>query len=413
MEKCDYLVIGAGIIGVNVAIELASRACNSNKKIIVIDKEGKEAQHASGRNSGVLHAGFYYTGYSLKSKFTRDGNMAMTKYCEENNLPIRKCGKLVVAQSSDEISILDELLDRAKVNGVSLEKITEKEAKKIEPKVKTTQYALFSPTTSTVDPKLVMKSMVRDAIKKGVLFKFNTTYCRYKNGHVKTKDGLIKAGYIVNTSGLYADKIANDFGFSKDYYLLPFKGIYLKYNYSQNYLSTNIYPVPKLENPFLGVHYTATVDGKAKIGPTAIPAFWREQYKGLKNFNTVEFFEILIQQLHLIGSSKFDFKKLAIEEMLKYYKPNIVNQAVKLCSGFDKKKFNEWSTPGIRAQLVNSRKRKLEMDFIIEGDGKSIHILNAVSPAFTCSITFSQYIVDRIESLISKKNHDNLIVLKE
>ena len=158
MTRCDYLIIGAGIIGVNIAKELSTRY--PNKTIIVTDKEGKEGEHASGRNSGVLHAGFYYTSDSLKAKFTRDGNAAMTSYCEENNLPIRKCGKLVVAQSDSELQVLDELLHRAKMNGVSLEKITEEEARKIEPRVKTIKYALFSPTTSTVDPKLIINSMV-------------------------------------------------------------------------------------------------------------------------------------------------------------------------------------------------------------------------------------------------------------
>jgi (S)-2-hydroxyglutarate dehydrogenase len=397
MDKCDYLIIGAGIIGVNIARELLRR--HPNKTIIVIDKENKEAQHASGRNSGVLHAGFYYTADSLKAKFTREGNTAMTTYCEDNNLPIKKCGKLVVAQSNEEIEVLDELLNRAKKNGVSLEKITEKEAKQIEPKVKTTKFALFSPTTSTVDPKLVVRSMVKDAVESGIIFKFNTSYLRKNESHVETSDKSINAKYVVNASGLYADKIASDYGFSKDYYMLPFKGIYLKSNHPSGYISTNIYPVPKLENPFLGVHHTITIDGTIKIGPTAIPAFWREQYKGLENFNSSEFFEILNQQLGLAVTSKFGFKKLAIEEMLKYYKPNIVKKAAKLCNGFDKHSFSGWSTPGIRAQLVNAREKKLEMDFVIEGNDKSIHILNAVSPAFTCSIPFSKYVVDRIEIL--------------
>jgi L-2-hydroxyglutarate oxidase LhgO len=400
MDRCDYLIIGAGVIGISIAIELSKR--HSDKTIIIIDKEGKEAKHASGRNSGVLHAGFYYTEDSLKAKFTREGNAAMTTYCENNNLPIRKCGKLVVAQSNEEITVLDELLNRAKKNGVSLEKITEKEAKQIEPKVKTTKYALFSPTTSTVDPRLVVKSMAKDAIENGVIFKFNSAYLKKKKSYIETSSQSIKAEYVINASGLYADKIAKDYGFSKDHYLLPFKGIYLKSDHPSGYISTNIYPVPQLENPFLGVHYTITVDGGIKIGPTAIPAFWREQYKGVENFNMLEFFEILRQQLGLAVTSKFGFKKLAMEEMLKYYKPNMVKKATKLCDGFDKKSFSNWSTPGIRAQLVNAREKKLEMDFVIEGDDKSMHILNAVSPAFTCSIPFSKYVVDRIESLTNK-----------
>ena len=393
MEKCDFLVIGAGIIGVNIAIELSIRY--PNKKIIVIDKENKAAAHASGRNSGVLHAGFYYTGDSLKAKFTRDGNISMTTYCENNNIPIRKCGKLVVAQNNDEIKILDKLLSRARKNNVILKKITEQEAREIEPKVKTTKYALFSPLTSTVDPGHVVENMVYKAIKNGVEFKFNTLYIENHDTFVETNVETIKAEYVVNSSGLYADKIANNYGFSKDFYLLPFKGVYLKSNKPVDYISTNIYPVPKLENPFLGVHYTITVDGGIKIGPTAIPAFWREQYSGFENFNINEFREIFVQQLGLIYSSKFDFKKLAFDEVLKYYKSNMVKCA--------NNSLSDWSTPGIRAQLVNRHTKKLEMDFVIEGDDRSIHILNAVSPAFTCSIPFSRYVVDCIEKLTNIK----------
>jgi (S)-2-hydroxyglutarate dehydrogenase len=398
--KCDYLVIGAGVIGTNIARELSTRY--PKKTIIVIDKEENGVKHASGRNSGVLHAGFYYTSDSLKAKFTRDGNIAMTHFCEENNLPIKRCGKLVVAQSEEELPILDELLNRANNNNVPLEKITEDEMRQIEPKAKTVKFALFSPTTSTVDPKLVVESMINDAVQKGVLFKFCTAYLGFKNGLIVTSRGTIKAGFIINASGLYADKVAKDFGFSKNYYLLPFKGIYLKSDKSKDYISTNIYPVPKLENPFLGVHYTLTADGETKIGPTAIPVFWREQYRGLDNFNAMEFFQILTRQLDLLSSSKFEFKKLAIEETLKYYKPNMVKNAIKLCSGFNERDFRVWSTPGIRAQLVNFKEKKLEMDFVVEGDGGSIHVLNAVSPAFTCSIPFSKYVVDKIEDFVNK-----------
>ena len=399
MISCDFLIIGSGIIGVNVANELASRY--PNKSIVVIDKEKNEAMHASGRNSGVLHAGFYYTSDSLKAKFTRDGNIAMTRYCKENNLPVRNCGKLVVAQNEKEIKVLDELLIRAKKNRVALEKITEKEAKEIEPKVKTNKFALFSPNTSSVDPKLIMKSMVRNAKSRGVVFKFNTSYLKKNNNLISTSKGSFIAKYIVNCAGLYADKIAKDFNFSKKYYLLPFKGVYLKSNEKDISISTNIYPVPKLENPFLGVHFTVTVDGMVKIGPTAIPALWREQYEGMQNFNSSELFEILKQQISLALSSNFDFKRLAIEEIAKYYKPIMANQASRLCSGYSKSSFIESSAPGIRAQLVDADKKKLEMDFVIEGDGKSMHVLNAVSPAFTCSIPFSKYIVDKIEKFIN------------
>jgi len=400
MQTCDFLVIGSGVIGVNIAKTLLERFPLS--KIILIDKELSGVQHASGRNSGVLHAGFYYTSDSLKAKFTLEGNRALTEYCENNKLPIRKCGKLVVAQSESDIPVLDKLLERGRKNHVNLEKITDDEARRIEPKVRTIGYALYSPETSSVDPISVVKRMTRDAQDAGIIFKFGVSYIGHNSNLIKTSKGVIDAKYVVNSAGLYADKIAQDFGFSKDYYLLPFKGLYLYSNRPKGYISTHIYPVPKLDNPFLGVHYTVSENGSIKVGPTAIPAFWREQYNKLDNFNLNEFGETMLHQANLFVKSDFNFKKLAFEEILKYYKPLMIRQSSFLCKGFGPKAFSGWGRSGIRAQLVNKKSKKLEMDFVLEGDKNSIHVLNAVSPAFTCSIPFAKFVVNKIETLINK-----------
>ena len=154
---CDFLIIGGGIIGISLARELKKRYPDS--KVILIEKENDFGLHASGRNSGVLHAGFYYTANSFKANFTRTGNQQLTKYCESKNIPINKCGKLVVAKNESELLLLDELISRAKANKVPLNSISEKEAKTIEPRVKTFERALFSPTTSSVNPKKVVQAM--------------------------------------------------------------------------------------------------------------------------------------------------------------------------------------------------------------------------------------------------------------
>src|SRR3989344_802671 len=159
--KVDTLIIGAGVIGITIAIELKKRF--PDQTIVIIEKESVAGFHASGRNSGVLHAGFYYTADSLKARFCRDGNRAMTTYCEERGLRINKCGKLVVARNADDLPGLDELLRRGQANGVELHAISRKEAEEIEPRVKTCERALFSPTTSSVDPREVMAALVRDA----------------------------------------------------------------------------------------------------------------------------------------------------------------------------------------------------------------------------------------------------------
>lgn len=396
--KTDFLVIGGGVIGLNIARDLRRRYGDS--RVTLIEKESDCGLHASGRNSGVLHAGFYYAPKSLKAAFTRNGNQELTAYCEAKDLPINRCGKLVVAKDRGDHPALDELLRRGHANGIAIENISEDEAKAIEPRVKTCERALFSPTTATVDPRRVLEAMKADAIREGVTIDCAVQYLGRRGTSIETTAGVYHTGYVVNAAGLYADRIARDFGFSERYRILPFKGLYLYSNQQPGALRTNIYPVPDLGNPFLGVHFTVTVDGHAKIGPTAIPALWREQYQGYGGFKLGEFAEILIRTCGLIALSAFDFKRLAIRELAKYSRARLVAQAGALLEGVQLDHFSKWGAPGIRAQLLDLKQRTLEMDFVLEGDRESMHVLNAVSPAFTCSLPFSRYVGERIDSFL-------------
>jgi len=398
MISTDFLVIGGGVIGLNVARSL--KRVFPDTRIIVIEKEASCGLHASGRNSGVLHAGFYYSPDSLKAKFTRDGNAQLTAYCREKGIPLNRCGKLVVAKDAADLPALDELLKRGKTNGIKLEELGEQEAKKIEPRAKTYQRALFSPTTSTVDPNAVLKAMVADAVTEGVQIKSGVAFVRKTGRTVQTTECQYEAGYVVNAAGLYADQIARQFGFSERYRILPFKGLYLYSDEPPGALRTNIYPVPDLRNPFLGVHFTVTNEGKAKIGPTAIPALWREQYGGVSRFSLAEFIEIAGRGLSLLGNAGFEFRRLAIEEVKKYSRRRMVRLAGELVEGVRLEHYSKWGKPGIRAQLLDIKKRRLEMDFVLEGNDRSMHVLNAVSPGFTCSLPFSQYVCDRIQQAV-------------
>ena len=289
--SADFLVVGGGIVGLSISRELKRRF--SDSKVLLLEKEIDVGLHASGRNSGVLHAGFYYTADSLKAKFTRQGNQALTQYCELKHIPINRCGKLVVAKDVSDLPSLAELAKRGKANGVPLQEIDETEARRIEPRVRTFQRALYSPSTSKVDPVMVVQAMKRDATAEGIEIRASVAYLGKTKDGVETSAGRIPTGYMVNAAGLYADRVARDFGFSEKYRVLPFKGLYLYSDEPAGSVRTNIYPVPDLRNPFLGVHFTLTADGHVKIGPTAIPALWREQYRLLDNFKPDEFFEIV------------------------------------------------------------------------------------------------------------------------
>lgn len=398
MQTCDFLVIGGGVIGLSIARELRRR--RTDARVLLIEKEPSCGAHASGRNSGVLHAGFYYSPDSLKAKFTRLGNERLTSYCEEKRIPLNKCGKLVVAKDAADLPSLDELFRRGQINGIELQALTEEEAKSIEPRVKTYQRALFSPRTSTVSPLQVVNAMQQDALHEGIQVQCGTAYRRRDGGKVRTNQDSIEAGYVINAAGLYADKIAMDYGFSEKYRILPFKGLYLYSDEPPGAIRTNIYPVPDLRNPFLGVHFTITADGKTKIGPTAIPALWRENYEGLGNVNFREFVEVASRGLGLLTGAGFDFRRLAMEEIAKYSRSKMVSLASVLAEGVAEHNYQTWGRPGIRAQLLDITKKKLEMDFVLEGDNRSMHVLNAVSPAFTCSLPFASYVCDHIDKAI-------------
>ncbi|MCB9758130.1 MAG: L-2-hydroxyglutarate oxidase [Candidatus Omnitrophica bacterium] len=393
MQKSyDYLIIGAGIIGLSIARALKIKSPNAH--ILILDKEDDCAGHASGRNSGVLHAGFYYTADSFKARFTVEGNCRMKDYCRAKNIAINECGKLVVAQNDAELQQLYELERRGQRNGSNVRIISQEQASELEPNVKTFQKALYSPDTASVDPKAVCASLKEDLKNLSVDFSFNTRYIRHQKNTITTTQGDFTAKKIINCGGLYADKIAQDFGFGQQYTMMPFKGLYLKYTKNTTDIKMNIYPVPNLKNPFLGVHYTKTVTGDIKIGPTAIPAFWRENYQGLSKFDFSECATTLIYQSRLFLTNSFKFRELAFEEMRKYNKTYFVSLAIAMVQHIDPKGFTIWTKPGIRAQLLDKTNLSLVQDFVIEADKNSVHILNAVSPAFTCAFPFADFIVE-------------------
>jgi len=393
MHKYDFIIIGSGIIGLTMAHALKER--KPNARILIMDKESGEAHHASGRNSGVLHSGFYYTADSLKARFTVEGNRAMKAYVNEKGLSINQCGKLVVTKNESELGQLDELFRRGKRNGSRVLMVDEPQTFDIDPNVKTFKRALYSPDTASIDPKEVCAALKDDLEKLGVEFSYNTKYLGHSIDIIQTSQGDFQAGKVINCSGLYADKVAQDFGFGKKYTMIPFKGLYLKYTKNKTDINVNIYPVPNLKNPFLGVHFTRTVSGDIKIGPTAIPAFWRENYASMERFSFNEMVEVMFNESKLYMTNAFNFRSLAHEEMQKYNKDYFISLAVSMVKYIDPKGFTDWTKPGIRAQLLDKKTLSLVQDFVVEGDNKSVHVLNAVSPAFTCSFPFTKYVVDK------------------
>jgi (S)-2-hydroxyglutarate dehydrogenase len=409
MRAADVVVVGGGVVG--LAIAAAVRRRWTDARVTLLEKEHDVGLHASTRNSGVLHAGFYYAADSLKARLTRQGRDRLAAFCDEHGIPVRRCGKLVVTRNHGELATLEELARRGAANGVPVELVSEDDARRIEPRARTHRQALFSPTTASVEPAAVVAALAREAVNARVRMRTGVRLIGVRSAGapgagrspsgvtLRTSAGDLPAGFVINAAGLYADRIAHAFGFGRRYRILPFRGVYL-YADDSVALATHVYPVPDLRNPFLGVHFTVTAGGRTKIGPTAMPALWREHYGGVARFSAREMAEVVALEVGLIARNDFGFRALAAEELPKYFRARLVRRAAELVPGIRPGQFREWGRPGIRAQLLDTETRRLEMDFRFEGDERSFHVLNAVSPAFTCCLSFAEFALDRAAELM-------------
>jgi len=392
MYSANTVICGAGILGLTIARELVKSGHND---IIIFDKEEGLGYHASGRNSGVLHAGIYYDPGTLKAKMCLKGNQRMQAYCEEHGLPLFKSGKVIVARDESELATLDELEKRAIANGGTVEMIDETRLAEIEPNAKTVERALYSPLTAVVDPKSILKKMREELESSGkIRFFFDTKFLSAQTNLIHTSQGDIGYGLFINAAGAFSDKIAQAFGIAKNYHLLPFKGIYrILKKPAADKIKGSIYPVPNIKNPFLGVHFTRSVHGDVYVGPTAIPAFGRENYGILKGIDS-EFFSIILRDLQMFCENE-KFRGVALEEPRKYLFKHFFNDAKKLVKHIAPHDVMPCSKVGIRPQLVNTETNELVMDFVIEKHENTVHILNSISPAFTSSMYFAELVVNK------------------
>ena len=394
-KATDFVIIGSGVIGVSIGAELLRR--DPKRRVVILDKEVSAGLHASGRNSGVIHAGFYYSPDSLKARLTREGNSQLREFALSRGLSIRNTGKVVVAQSSEDVQKIHDLHARGIANAVDVEVVSESDLHRLEPMAKTHEVALWSPNTGVGDPMEFMNEFTKEFLELGGEISYGTLVSGFSGNRLETSKGEIHAGHIINASGLYADKIAEMFGFGSRYTMLPFLGLYIYAPKLKGTLSRHIYPTPDPRNPFLGVHLTTTVDGLVKVGPTAIPVLSREQYSLKSGFNSKEFFQILGTYPKFALSPHHDVLSLLRTELPKLSRGVLVRQAKKLAPSIKLEDFTQVGKPGIRAQLFDVQEKKLEMDFVVEGDANSTHVLNAVSPAWTSCISFSKFVVDQMQ----------------
>lgn len=392
MKEYDITIIGGGIIGCSIAKSIISK---SKKKVIVLEKENHVGEHASGRNSGVIHSGFYYKPNSLKAKFCVEGNKKLLEYCSLHNIPYKKTGTLVVAKDEGDSEVLYNLLKRGKINNVPGIKIINKdELKEIEPYVKGKR-GLYSPTGAIVDSKVLVKTLAMEAKNNGVDFLFGEKVLKISQESnqilVNTKKDKIKSKCLINCAGIYADKIANLTKLKLNYRIIPFRGKYYQILKEKSFLlNSMIYPIPDPNLPFLGIHITKTIENNIIVGPNAVLAFGREAYSN-KQFSISDIKNIISYD-GFWKMMKLNSDRMKSEFIGSFSKGRFVEQAQNFIPHIKSTDFQEGYS-GIRAQLVD-RNGKLVDDLIIKKQNNIIHILNAVSPGMTCSLPFGDYVVN-------------------
>ena len=392
--KYDFAIIGSGIIGLTLAYKLKYKFNKSN--IIIFEKEPNSISHGSGRNSGVLHSGIYYEPGSLRANLCVKGAKELKEYIKSENLWINECGKLLIPTSEYSYSNLENLFDRAKKNGVEINKIKNDEIKKIEPNTNCQfDYGLHVPFTSVADPKEVSNSLVENLRKMNVAINYNARILKISEQKLFTKDNTIEAGHIFNCAGLFADELAKNSNLKFRYSFLPFKGKYWKIKNKNFKLNHLVYPIPDLRYPFLGLHSSHNRHGEFYIGPSSTPVFGREQYDGILGNNFIESINLFFNFSKKIIFNENKLQTLALQEFSLLTKNGFFNQVKKMFSNIkphDLELSNQ--KVGIRSQIFDPQSKNLVNDFVIINHKNTTHVLNAISPAWSASFAFADHLIN-------------------
>lgn len=393
----DVAIIGGGAVGCAVAREISARF--PDKLTVLIEKESSVAYHTSGRNSGVVHSGFHLRPGSLKARLCAKGSKMIESYAKNKRIPYLKTGKLVVCSDNEEEKIIDELIKRAERNGFTgVTVLSKHDIRLMEPYVNATT-GLFSPYDGIIDSKLLVSNMVKDAKRNGLVMLFNNKVIDLdeEGGVIRivTDKHKVYTKLLINCAGCYADEIAHKLDAGMDYTIIPFRGEYYELiNGKEHIVKGLVYPVPDLNFPFLGIHFTKTVYGKVLVGPNAVLALGRESYNN-KQINLSETFKMITDSRFFRLFMQKPFRKIAVEEIkTSYIKSFFTLRARKLIPSLNA----DWLTKGkagIRAQLVDRYGRMVE-DFVMVSKDSSVHILNTVSPGLTSCMAFAEYLIERL-----------------
>lgn len=397
----DFLIIGGGIVGMSTAMQMASEYPDA--KILLVEKESSPAQHQTGHNSGVIHAGVYYTPGSLKAKFCLEGNRATKDFCDQHGIRYDACGKMLVATNEVEMERMKALWERTEANGLEREWLSAAELREREPSI-VGLGGIFVPSSGIVNYAEVTRQMASEFTKAGGVIRYNSEVTaieeRADEVVVTTSAGIYQARFLISCSGLMADRVVRMLGLEPEFQICPFRGEYYllpkQHNQIVNHL---IYPIPDPSMPFLGVHLTRMIDGTVTVGPNAVLALKREGYKKT-DFSLVDMFEIFTS-LGVLKVLKANFKPGLIEMRNSLFKGGYLKQVQKYCPSINKEDLTPYPA-GVRAQAV-SNSGKLIDDFLFVNTKRSVNVCNAPSPAATSAIPIGAYIVNRVKKQIGDR----------
>ena len=398
----DFIIIGGGIVGISTAWQLLQRY--PEKKILLLEKEKTFAAHQTGHNSGVIHAGVYYSPGSLKATMCKEGAKATISFCRDNNIAYERCGKLLVATSNIEVDRMQALYERCRQNEISAEMISKDQLTEMEPNIHGLG-AIFVHDTAIVDYTKVALCMVKHFTERGGEARTQNEVTAITESETEitleahTPDGnfVYTTDFLISCGGLMADRLTKMMEIPINFQIIPYRGEYYQLSPKYNSIVSHlIYPIPDPALPFLGVHLTRMINGTVTVGPNAVQGWKREGY-GRINISLKDIWEMMT----FSGFWKVSWHHLRsglIETRNSLWKPGYLKEVHKYCPQLELNDLHPYPA-GIRAQAVLSD-GTLVHDFLFAKSKRSLHVCNAPSPAATSAIPIGKYICDKISEKI-------------
>lgn len=405
-SDADVVVIGAGIVGLAVAVEVQRRRPGAT--VVVVDKESAPAQHQTGRNSGVVHSGLYYAPGSAKADLVARGRALLERFCVDHGIAYDRCGKVVVATSIQELSALAELERRGAANGVATERVGPRALARIEPHVRG-DAALFVPSTAITDYPAIARALATLLSEGGGRVVFGAAVDRI--AHIDRGAGGVELGWgdaslrtrwFVNCAGLHSDRLARLAGATGPtggLSIVPFRGEYHELTPDARHLVRNlVYPVPDPRWPFLGVHLTRMLDGSIHVGPNAVLSLGREAYRGGVDVSDA----LALGRDPGVRRLAGRYWRTGADELIRSRSLRLLVRDVQRLIPEVGPADLVRSGAGIRAQALAPDGRLVD-DFAFARSHRGVHVVNAPSPAATASLAIAQVVADQLDDVVAEE----------